>query len=295
MQQSSCYQLHPSKSHLLSLAKFSYTATPIDHPGPLSWSHINAHGDLICALDQYSAHESIPARLIMKITRNDTVMEQIDIARFVQSALSQSTPASKSPFAVVIKCPCLAVKYPQNGSIRRFQLKFLVERDFYTALSVLSEVNCPLTEGNATAIPQLRRLPSSSSWASSIQAPTIAMTNRNIVMTPDSNATGPTPAQWRGDMPSLNLASPSPYVPPNTMLSKEQGSRESRIIPQGPSSNNPFIEPLPVAKQQTTHPKDQISKPTTKDGYHDLQELNQVLPPKRDLPFLKPSTKRKRT
>lgn len=84
--------------------------------------------------------------------------------------------------------------------IRRFQLKFLVERDFYTALSVLSEANCPLTEGNATAVPHLRRLPSSSSWASSLQAPTILMTNRTIVMTPDSNAAGPTTAQWRGEV-----------------------------------------------------------------------------------------------
>ncbi|KAJ5596231.1 hypothetical protein N7450_002689 [Penicillium hetheringtonii] len=274
MQQSSSHQVHPSKSHLLSLAKFSYTATPIDHPGPLSWSHINAHGDLVCALDQYPGHESIPARLIMKITRNDIIMEQIDIARFVQSVISQHTSASKSPFAVVIKCPCLAVKYPQNGSIRRFQLKFLVERDFYTALSVLSEANCPLTEGNATAVPHLRRLPSSSSWASSLQAPTIPMTNRTI--------------------PSI-FHLHHHMCPPNFMLPKDQKPQELKTVPQDLPFNTTHAEAMSAPVQQTAHPTDPSSKPTTKDGYHDLQELNQVLPPKRDLPFLKPSTKRKRT
>jgi hypothetical protein len=46
--------------------------------------------------------------------------------------------------------------------------------------------------------------------------------------------------------------------------------------------------------QQAAH-TETISRPSTTQGYHDIQELNQVLPPKRDLPFLKPGTKRKRT
>lgn len=46
--------------------------------------------------------------------------------------------------------------------------------------------------------------------------------------------------------------------------------------------------------QQAVH-AETSSRPSTTQGYHDIQELNDVLPPKRDLPFLKPGIKRKRT
>lgn len=44
--------------------------------------------------------------------------EQIDLAYYVrtnQPLREQSAPGQKSPFAVVVKLPCLAVKYPQSG------------------------------------------------------------------------------------------------------------------------------------------------------------------------------------
>ncbi|KAJ5983964.1 hypothetical protein N7481_006063 [Penicillium waksmanii] len=273
MQQSKFRQEHPSGTRL-SLAKFSYTTTPIDHPGPLSWCHINGNGDLVCIFDKFAATGSASSKLIMKVIRNDSVLEQIDIARLVQSNVLLNGFVTKSSFAVVIKSPCLAVKYPQNGLIRRFQLKFLADRDFYTALSLLCEINCPITEGNATAVQQPpRQLPSSSSWAS-FQAPTIIWKNGNTAMTPESNATGPFHEMAQG--------------PAGTILPADQ-----ELGPTRPMLHIPSIEHSAGLAQQAAH-AETSSRPSTTQGYHDIQELNQVLPPKRDLPFLKPGTKRKR-
>ncbi|PKX95593.1 uncharacterized protein P174DRAFT_459111 [Aspergillus novofumigatus IBT 16806] len=85
-------------------------------------------------------------------------------------------------FAVVVKSPCLAVKYPTgNGfvspthftvwissdavKIRRFQLKFSSDREFYTALAILSDIRCPFSESNVGSS-QLARRQTSSQWHS---------------------------------------------------------------------------------------------------------------------------------
>lgn len=73
MQQSAFRQTHPSGTRL-SLAKFSYTTTPIDYPGPLSWNHINGHGDLVSLFDKVAPNESTSSKLIMKVLRNDAIL-----------------------------------------------------------------------------------------------------------------------------------------------------------------------------------------------------------------------------
>lgn len=73
MQNSTFHQSHSTGTRL-SLAKFSYTTTPVDHPGPLSWSHINGLGDLACVFDKLTATESSSLKLIMKVTRGDSIL-----------------------------------------------------------------------------------------------------------------------------------------------------------------------------------------------------------------------------
>lgn len=83
--------------------------------------------------------------------------------------------------------------------------------------------------------------------------------------------------------------SPSPYTTPGTMLPTDQ-----ELGPTRPMLHIPSIEQSAGLVQQAAY-AETSSRPTTTQGYHDIQKLNQVLPPKRDLPFLKPGTKRKRT
>jgi hypothetical protein len=73
--------------------------------------------------------------------------------------------------------------------MRRFQVRFTEDRHYYTTLSMLSGINCPLAEG---AMPALRRPPSSLSGAS---VPTVQMTKKPLrdvgnAITPESNAPG---------------------------------------------------------------------------------------------------------
>lgn len=58
----------------LPLAKFSHTTTSIDHSGPLSWIHVNGHGDLVCLLDKFSGSPSTPSRLILRVVNNHGIL-----------------------------------------------------------------------------------------------------------------------------------------------------------------------------------------------------------------------------
>lgn len=65
--------------------------------------------------------------------------------------------------------------------LRRFQVKFAQDCDYYTALSMISSINCPMADGT---------LPSSRGQA------TAQMTNNpprgmGPMITPESNASGP--------------------------------------------------------------------------------------------------------
>ena len=120
----------------LSVAKFSHTTTLIDHVGPLTWNHVTGNGDLYCIFEKFPGAGSVPSKLIQKVIRGDVVLvrsfthikshtdqilliqEQIDLVYFIQMVALQAqlVPPSKSCFAVVVKSPCIAVKYPYHGT-----------------------------------------------------------------------------------------------------------------------------------------------------------------------------------
>lgn len=128
-----------SREIRLPLAKYSHTSAPLNFTGVLTWTHVNGSGDLACSFDQFAGNASSPPRLILRVTRNDGILvritgyyvsipsvafsnaaiqEQIDLAHFARMINAQkesqfaSTP--KSLFAVVVKAPSLAVKFPQS-------------------------------------------------------------------------------------------------------------------------------------------------------------------------------------
>ncbi|OQD74019.1 hypothetical protein PENDEC_c012G06772 [Penicillium decumbens] len=261
----------------LPLAKFSHTTTSIDHSGPLSWIHVNGHGDLVCQLERFSGSSSTPSRLMLRVMNNHGILEQLDLEHFIRISSIQSQPASnqsvsKPPFAVVVKSPCLAVKYPQNQThTRRFQLKFSQDRDYYTALAILSEINCPLTEGNAST-QTLQRPPSTCSWTSvpSVQLSTVASKDANNAMTPDSNAP----------------------VPFHTMARYEPGlQRHSSQTTDATSVQHSIRQ---VAESQRLEQERPNRQPATAPAYHDEGQLNRMLPPRRQLPFSKPNKRKAR-
>ncbi|OQD83435.1 hypothetical protein PENANT_c016G10619 [Penicillium antarcticum] len=295
--------LWPPQSHIsqvlrLAIAKFSHTTTAIDHIGPLTWNHVSGNEDLVCIFEKIHNGDSVPIRLIQRVIRGNVILEEVNLTNLVQMAalraksdMNGSLP--KFPFAAVVKLPCLAIKYPDGGNhIRRFQIKFTTEGDYNTALAILGEIGCLLTEGN-TPVP--RPTPSVSSWTSGhlSHAPTIMNPSTSIrsigapfhhIGTYGSERTTP----LRASSPASTVS----YAP-------------CRFGPRQPTFNRPTqnIEPPVMAPFQSTHiphaqyqePEPSSSQLSIVSAIHNLDQLNQMLPPKRDLPFQKPPTKKPRS
>ncbi|KAJ5717752.1 hypothetical protein N7488_003398 [Penicillium malachiteum] len=280
---------HPQITRL-PLAKFSHTTTAIDHGGLLSWNHINSTGDLTCILELLPGGGATLPKLVMRIARNDGILEQLDLSHFshmlaVQNKSGQNTLQTKAPFAVVVKSPCLAVKYPHSSThIRRFQIKFSQITDYFTALSLLSQAGCPFTEGSTAAQPP-GRPPTASSWAS-FCVPGAVSNAGSTTMTSDNETTVPF-FPMPGYMPT-GLTTPHPPSSSSSTifnLITQNAQAQCLAVPTN-AQKEKFAKAS--AKQKGTGKAN--PRPATAPAYHG-QQLDEMLPPKRDLPF-KSSQKR---
>ncbi|KAJ5380762.1 uncharacterized protein N7496_003190 [Penicillium cataractarum] len=294
MQQSSRSQ-HPVGS-LLLLSRFSHTVTTVNSHAQLVWTHINGDGDLFCEMTKVVGSELSQPSLILKVIHDGKTLEQLDLGMHVdvfekEPRSSQNNTDSKPNFAVMVKLPCIAIKYLQdNTHLRRFQVKFTQDCDYYTALSMISSIDCPMADGT---------LPSS-------RGPTTAQILNNPprgmgpMITPESNAPGPFTHMARTASGLETLASNAPstsstkiYQPvsgasgalQDSITMQSQSASNETTFRRGPLGINP--QPGPATSQRV------LSRQSTGPIYHD-KELNQMLPPKRDLPFLKPKSKMSR-
>ncbi|KAJ5956035.1 hypothetical protein N7501_010314 [Penicillium viridicatum] len=280
----------------LPIAKFSHTTTAVDHVGPLTWNHVPGNGDLACIFEKFLDSGSMPSRLIQKVVRGDGILEQLDLVFFTRMVgmQAQLIPPPRSHFAVVVKSPCLAVKYPHGEThIRRFQIKFTTERDYFMALTLLGEINCPLTEGKIP-VPAMQRFPSVSSWTSGQLSSIVPRTTKTASTSTGGNGVHfyPTGALGSGKTTPIRASSPASIISHPT----------SRLGPV-PAFNPPYRSMEPVDLSQPLHasalpytsnkepdlPSSQLS---TTSAIHDVDQLNQMLPPKRDLPFSKSTTRK---
>ncbi|CAG8124137.1 unnamed protein product [Penicillium olsonii] len=280
-----------------TIAKFSQTTTSVDHVGPLNWNHVNGRGDLHCIFEKVADVGSAPSRLIQKVLRGDILLEQLDLVQLVRhmAVPAPLRPPPKSHFAVVVKLPCIAVKYLYHDTqVRRFQIKFATEQDYFMVLALLGEINCPMTESNAS-IPASRQPPSISSWTSG-DISTCAPGASNAT----SNAHGMNGFHFGAGAIASGVTTPMRASSPASTVSYAL----PRSIPPLPAAFRPkpnmgptvAAKPLydPFAMQDMPHssqdpPNSQLS---TASAIHDVDQLNQMLPPKRDLPFSKPTAKR---
>ncbi|RMJ22719.1 hypothetical protein PHISP_06402, partial [Aspergillus sp. HF37] len=99
----------------LPLAKFSFTTTSLGHNGPLNWSHVIGNGDLIGTFEKRSVAGSGSGRVILRISRELDILEDIDLTDFVRE-MNTNQSRQKPSFAVIVKPPCLAVKYPSGNT-----------------------------------------------------------------------------------------------------------------------------------------------------------------------------------
>ncbi|CAG8909653.1 unnamed protein product [Penicillium egyptiacum] len=202
-------------------------------------------------------------------------------------------PPARSHFAVVVKSPCLAVKYPHGGThIRRFQIKFTTERDYFTALALLGEINCPLTEGKIP-VPAIQRFPSVSSWTSGHLSSIAPRTANTAATSTGSNGVHFYPTGVLGS----GMTTPIRASSPASTISHPVSRLGPPYLPSQSMEPVDLSQPLhasALTHTANTEPEPPNSQLSTISAIHDVDQLNQMLPPKRDLPFSKPTARNRR-
>ncbi|KAL5001889.1 hypothetical protein BDV10DRAFT_158960 [Aspergillus recurvatus] len=315
----------PTTLARFQLAKFSYTTSSISHRGPLAWNHISGNGNLCGIFESYAALSS--ARVLFRVVRNGwETLEELgitDLVKEFEDQIRSSQDSSRRPaFAVVVKLPCLAVKYPQGpGYVRRFQVKFTSDRDFYSALATLSDINCPFSESNVSSVQPMSR-PASSlsnlgqfdpvtrpqhfhSTATEIPTSSIGMALPYRATTSSSTTAHPSDAVFpSSSSSSTTFGGTSRQISSSTLGSTHRtpfGSTFSRSNVQPPNIEaDPFkrpstsivnfateIDDIPPASPSQS--MDKCNRQRTSTCLNDLD-----LPPKRVLPFSNRTAKKSR-
>ncbi|KAL4909007.1 hypothetical protein BDW74DRAFT_174227 [Aspergillus multicolor] len=310
------------------LSKFSYTTTSINHRGPLNWNHVFGDGTVVGIFEKYVALSS--ARVLFRVVRNDQeTLEEVGITDLVKEFEGQfrswQDGSRHAAFAVVVKLPCLAVKYPQGpGYVRRFQVKFSSDRDFYSALAILSEISCPFSESNVSSTRPMSRTTSSlanlghigSGLGPQHSPPTttdIPSLNNSMRLSyrpfTSSSTIANSPPDTDTIVPSSSFTYTTPDDSSRRISSSALGSnRRTPFEPTFPTTDvqrpitdtNPFkrpstsaanfsleLEDIPQVIQ--SRETDRCNRPSTSTGLNELD-----LPPKRVLPFSNGVAKRNR-
>ncbi|PGG96592.1 hypothetical protein GX51_07754 [Blastomyces parvus] len=314
----------------IPILKFSYSTTSVDRASPLGWTHLSSSGDLAVVFDHILPHETSSSfsqgDQRLRVLRGGDVLEQLNLNSLAREAAAAGASHSlmqtaKSPVAIIVKSPCLAVRYPmRNDQTRRFQIKFLSDADYARAVSILSQLGCPITH-SAAVLPH--QASSNRPFSSSSQTPSLLQVGKGEHTKSPAVLSRPTADQhlvrpWSSSLtePSTSGSCISSFNNSTNASSYEEGSgrlhTSALSIPQtgtlgittasspnlateGPSTIffHPAHRPLSPLSSNSAGPRqtsDWPSKvrPAIAPALPDVESLNQILPPKRELPFAKP-------
>ncbi|KAL4955293.1 hypothetical protein BDW69DRAFT_182682 [Aspergillus filifer] len=321
----------PSTLARFQLAKFSYTTNSVNHRGPIAWSHVFGNGNIIGIFEKYVSYPS--GRVLFRVLNNVETLEEICITDLItefEGQIHSSGDTSRRPaFAVVVKLPCLAVKYPQGpGLVRRFQIKFPSDQDFYSALAILSEINCPFSTSNTNSVRSMSRpataLPSFGNMSPnpsiqhypSITTEILSPSDRiSLPMRSSSVTTNTSIGTPASSMPPphrsssiINSTPPAADVPfSSTPSSSATICGTSRHFNSNNTNNNisttthraqfggqPSINITPTSTDLVGGVTGGTKRPSTSMGFTGYHDIESQLPPKRELPFAAQEAKRKR-
>ncbi|GKZ26375.1 hypothetical protein AbraCBS73388_002459 [Aspergillus brasiliensis] len=251
------------------------------------------NGDLTAIFEKRTLTSFTPDRVISKVLRVHEILEEIDITHFIVEAgnISQSSQhaGSKPIFAVVAKPPCLAVKYPRGNTVRRIQIKFTFDPDYYTALSILREIGCPVSE---PSVGYMRKLTSLQWNSESIEATSIARgpsygSSMSGPFMPVGASAIQRPSTTRTSNSSSSITAFNSM--PSTSWSTAQtsdatcisASRDQDILATArtPLQNAPVIDPEDVRNRNKN-----TARPFTSSAAEHPPSL-ETLPPRRVLPW----------
>ncbi|KAK2761741.1 hypothetical protein FQN54_001569 [Arachnomyces sp. PD_36] len=329
------------KPSALALAKFSYATTSAERAAPVNWTHIAGDTNLFVVFERVrvgSTLQNAQERRLLKVQKGSNILEELDLNSLVDEAAEKakvSQPPNQSPaIAVIVKSPCLAVRYPtRNNQIRRFQIKFSLDADYYKALAILSEVGCPITQ-SATGTQQHRISRSISSSSLVPPSPSTSTISRYV----DTASPLPGSVQVNAMPPSVAGTYRAPHTVnqarsligeeltrsshgadiDDTRVSMVSSASSATVCGLGPGLPDPTsrgqmqvpIHPTQSSTQPTSYMNPKLSLSGTEPQHLQVlpssaiapvspsvrnpQSLSQILPPKRELPFAKPTAKKPR-
>ncbi|KAM5443754.1 hypothetical protein MferCBS31731_000998 [Microsporum ferrugineum] len=271
----------PGETLTLPILKFSYTTTSADRVAPLAWTHLSGGSDLLALFSTVRIRDEASKwtreSWLMKVMKGHEVLEELDLGLLAQRGSSMPMGDVKALVAVIVKSPCLAIRYPSGiNQIRRFQVKFASVADYHHAIAVLKAAKCPITEPPAT-------IAQPSSYTTSTAGSGYAGTDcRNVPPTPESIIT---PSCYYTDGLSTRPAS-------STFVETRPSSMESSMtLPSLPSARPSLgIAQSHFQKPSQTHAQAQADsnpRPSTAPTFLTSESLSQLLPPRRELPFAK--------
>ncbi|EXJ53907.1 hypothetical protein A1O7_09243 [Cladophialophora yegresii CBS 114405] len=258
--------LSQSSPLCLPLLKFSYATVSNDNIVPIPWIHLSSKNAL------FAIFETSPVQLEdgrtedrqkFKVLKDPEVMEELDLNALSVEAnrvLAQAPAVSSANIpivAVIVKVPMIAIKYPlDNGQIRRFQIRFSKNEDYYDAMKMLARANVPTVE--AGTFPSVKPQPAPKAPSVSLVAPDESASQV------DGDTGGPRTYVINDGASSISgsrLAPVAPSaMPPPQIFSAFANRGEHRVMGQ-PSAISPMQTGLRTGPRPA-YPKSNISLST---------------------------------
>ncbi|KAK4948679.1 hypothetical protein LTR10_012683 [Elasticomyces elasticus] len=157
----------------LPLSKFSYATVSNESIAPIPWLHISGKNRLFALFETSPTQMEggrVEDRQKFKVLQDPEIMEELDLnalAAEAHRAMAQPTnmmTASVPDVTVIVKVPVIAMKYPMNNGqvmtqIRRFQIRFPSNEDYYEAMKMLSRANVPTVEAGSFPVHKPQTVP----------------------------------------------------------------------------------------------------------------------------------------
>ncbi|KIX98410.1 uncharacterized protein Z520_05711 [Fonsecaea multimorphosa CBS 102226] len=272
-----CQNLSQSSPLCLPLLKFSYATVSNESIAPIPWIHLSSKDALFAIFETSPVqleHGRIEERQKFKVLQDPEVMEELDLnALSVEAhrALIQTpnaTTAGVAHVAIIVKVPIIAIKYPMpNGQIRRFQIRFSKNEDYYEAMKMLSRANVPTVE--AGTFPAHKPQAAARPVAPNLVAPSDSASQIGLSM--------PSPRKYAAndDMSALSLSRPatsghSAMPPPQMFLAPAQSAQYPLNVRPPPDRD---LRTAQAPDLGPAYPKSNISLSTATTLVPDKQQL----------------------
>ncbi|KAG0639450.1 hypothetical protein HOY80DRAFT_1022514 [Tuber brumale] len=129
------------------ICKYSYSVTPISSRNQSPWSHFAQRDNIYLVLQTSQpgdVFDHLGSQTRMKIVWGAQTLEDIELTALVQKTIPSGNFFQYPQAALIAigRSPVLAIKYLHQEKMRRFQIKFVLEEDYQTAVASLEKINC---------------------------------------------------------------------------------------------------------------------------------------------------------